>query len=131
MIGFITSNLTYTYNLKVMSKYTVTYYCSKDKGSIGNVDNILRMGDVAIAEFNPKKLGKGKAQFTYVVFLGRTFRVADEFDISNNVEIYQGVKGKCNCSADSPYYIARNKQGGGYLLKFLYTKTETYEDQDH
>jgi hypothetical protein len=72
--------------------YTATWYCSKNAGSIGSVDNRLKVGDVAIAGLHPKKLGKGKARFTYVKFRGKVYRVADRCDIAANFDIYQGVK---------------------------------------
>lgn len=84
-----------------MGKYTATWYCSKNKGPIGSVDNELQIGDVAIEGLHPKKLGKGKARFTYVKFLGKVYRVADRCDTLNNVDIYQGLKNKCNCWYDS------------------------------
>ena len=117
------------YNIKIM-KYTVTWYCSKNAGRIGSVDNILQIGDVAIDGLHPKKKGKGKAEFTYVEFLGKVYRVADRCDLPNNVDIYQGEKNKCDCMTKSPH-PARNQQNGGYELKILYKKIETYEDQDN
>ena len=96
-----------------MVKYTATWYCSKNAGLIGSVDNKLKIDDVAIVGLHPKKLGKRKARFTYVKFMGQVYRVADKCDISNNVDIYQGIKQKCECKEKSPL-PARNQQNGGY-----------------
>jgi hypothetical protein len=81
--------------IDMTEKYTATWYCSKNAGSVGCVDNPLKIGDVAIDGLHPIKKGTGKANFTYVRFLNKVYRVADRCDIPNNVDIYQGIKNKC------------------------------------
>lgn len=63
-------------------KFTYTRYCSANSGSTGCVDNKLVAGkDVAVhrnhTDLRPKKLGKGKSEFTYIRFRGGEYRVAD------------------------------------------------------
>jgi len=83
-------------------KYTVTWYCSKQGGKRGSVDNPLKKGEVAIMGMGPtnRKIVNAKdhilqAEFNYIKFNGNTYKVADECDIQNNVDIYQGDSQPC------------------------------------
>lgn len=65
-------------------KFTATWYCSMKGGKLGSVDNPLKIGDVAIKGYGPKKrkvVNDEKhtlsAEFNYVKFMGQTYRVAD------------------------------------------------------
>lgn len=65
-------------------KLTATWYCSKKGGKVGSVDNPLEIGDVAIKNYGPskRKVVNAKehilqAQFNYIKFLNKIYRVAD------------------------------------------------------
>ena len=85
----------------------MTYYCSKNAGSLGTVDNRLEKGDVAIHPSHgmlPKRVNAKQVEFYYINFMGKIFRVADSCpDRRFTVDIYQGIKEKCDCSKQSPY----------------------------
>ena len=66
------------------TKFTATWYCSMQGGRVGSVDNALKIGDVAIMGYGPskRKVINAKnhelsAEFLYMRFLGKTYRVAD------------------------------------------------------
>lgn len=107
-----------------MSKYTVTWYCSKT--GLGCINNRLKPGDVAMLEYRPQRIKKGRARFSYVRFQGKTYRVADYCPTPGRIDIYQGVRQHCTCSQDSDL-PGVNKQNGGYPLEYLGSKEEAYE----
>lgn len=70
--------------MNAAKKYTATWYCSMKGGKVGSVDNPLKIGDVAIMGMGPskRKVVNAKdhtlqAEFLYIKFNGKVYRVAD------------------------------------------------------